>query len=332
MTNTWFPWALTALLGSAAVTLLVVLLLRLRSWRRRLRTAHTDHEQRLATQATSHAEETERIRSAHAQRLDAAQEQTQAAQVLTERLRGFCAQAINWELASRNLVASACADLSLHGALATNVMFVPVDAAPQSPFVAQIDHVLLTDRFALLIENKNWRGMVFDDVLPSSVLPSFGLLVEESALEPPFAIQLKRAEENGSSSQVAVMTRTGRQAPTTQVRIQARRFAEWVRTQEGVAPWFNTSVLYSHQDAAVFTPRSLPRRSMVRTDVMAGPSALRTVLARLHRENSQHAEASPVEVVGPLLSQHGADIFGFGNYSDRWTSALDLQHPAEATA
>lgn len=329
MSDTWIPWSVAALLAMATFAAVALLLLRRRRWQRSLQAERADHERRVHRREEEHAQESERVRTEHARELARADRRSQEARALADRLHSFSARALGPDLASRDLIASVCEDLALDGVLATNVVFVPVDVSAASPYVAQVDHVLLTDRFALLIENKNWRGVIFDGVRPSSILSAFSWLIDEADLEPPFALQFKRADVGESASDVAVMARSGKQAPTTQVRIQAHRLAGFVRAAQAEAPWFNTAVLYSHRQSTVYKPRAQGRGSTVRTDVMAGPSELRNVLARLHRENASAGSVSPLEVA-PLLARHGADMLGLGRHCHDWRSLVHQEKAARA--
>lgn len=85
--------------------------------------------------------------------------------------REFFRKGMKWDLASRNAIVSICRSLSVSGFLATNVVFDPSTTSKTEHFAAQIDHVLVTDSFVLIIENKRWKGLVFADKHPSAVSP-----------------------------------------------------------------------------------------------------------------------------------------------------------------
>ncbi|QGV66648.2 nuclease-related domain-containing protein [Clavibacter nebraskensis] len=178
------PWILVALVALVALLVLVLaLLLRERrrreaSARRALDEAAADAERRHIvdaserTRSLSVAEE-HRVRTVaeltavHAAELADAEERTRIAREDERAARDLLSATWGHEAASHAHIVAAFASARLSGILATNVVFSRT-GDDGARFVQQIDHVVVTSRTVLIIENKRWRGIVFDGVVPSS--------------------------------------------------------------------------------------------------------------------------------------------------------------------
>lgn len=336
MADAWVPWLAVGILGVAVAGALLALWLHRRQSVRSLEALRIEHarhldehtaatarqaaqaqveqDRRLSEQSAAAARRTALARAEHAAQLASALEDRDAATAQAEQLRVHAARSLEWELTSRAMIAAVCQDLSLSGVLATNIVFVPTDSSGPSPFVAQIDHVLLTEHVAVVIEHKRWRGVVFDGVLPSSVHPAFAALLDESALRSSFAVQIAPANE----SSLTLRTYTGAHAPTVQVRAQTKRLAQLLRSKDAAAPWFDTCVLYSHREAIVFAPPAVGSRARRDTAIAADREQLRRLLARLHAKAGAARDPSPVDAVVPALETLGADLLGLGDHAPRW--------------
>lgn len=308
MLDSWVPWFATAFFAATALAIYLLLRSRTRKAAEALVRAEEAGEQRLDETTAEHHRVLEATQTAHATALADEQARTHEAAERGEEFRREAATRIGWDLVSRDVIVGACEEVGLTGVLATNIVFVPYDARALTPFAAQIDHVLLTDHAALVIENKGWRGIVFDGVRPSAVDASYAAVLDDTDLEPPFSIQLAPEED----SALAVRTRRGGQSPQSQVRLQAKRLSDLVRADAGEPPWFHTCVLYSNSRVLLHTRPSSP--SATETDVVT-PRTLPEVLARIHGVQRRRAATSPLQLVAPLLAARGADMYGLGELS-----------------
>jgi len=304
------PWWLVIALGVVVVALLVVLEVR----RQRAKKVLAEREAR-------HAREAEALRRGHdtaaseaaaeADRRVAVVERDRDTAVDQERTtREFFARGAKFEAVSRELLTGVCHELGLDAVLVTNLVFVPREAAPGRPFVAQVDHVLLLDDLALVVENKHWQGVVLDGIAPADVHPALGVLLGD-APAASFGLQLKR----GSDDTVAVLSRSGGRSPATQVRTQARRVSQFVANAAPQRVWFDTCVLYSHPDALVHRRPVDKADSDVETHVAAGLDDLRQVVSTLRRQR-RSSSTVPVQALAQVFAAQGAEIRGFGAHAD----------------
>lgn len=234
---------------------------------------------------------------------------------------GLLRQGMKWELGSRRAIVGVCQRLQISGFLATNVIF---EAAPPPSngdrFVAQIDHVLVTDSFVLIIENKRWKGLVVSDKLPHEINPAFSHLISNFGLGDHFAVQI--APGSGSESTLAVRTRTATSAPCTQVRNQARQLSAYVASELGVKPWINTCVFYSHEGFHFEGPLKCTGSKGVTTAIAAGVERLRATIQGLMEVSNARPNPTQTTELGALCSKLGADVIGFGTYEERWGKSL----------
>ena len=296
-----------------AIVLAVALALVVWVWRRaRARAEETEREHIEARRLALEEQE-----SAHSHEIHALNREVIRSQAIADRFQQFAADLIGWELASRDLIGSVCDELGVNGVLATNVTFVPSESSPSAPFVTQVDHVLLTESGGLVIESKNWRGVVFDGRLPSSVHPAFGMLVPDDRLAHPFAVQLSRESTTGDG--VKVLVRSGGESPRTQVRAHARRLSQLVQREVGRSCWFNTSVLYSHPEVQLYAKARSAADGPAETAVVAGRAQLRSLIAGT-RQPSHRMPPPPLEETAAVFERLGADLRGLGTYAQRWVS------------
>lgn len=262
------------------------------------------NEQQLAELTTSHATAVTQLQDEREAAVQAARDERDRARGESERARQQIARVLGSEAVSRRLIAAACADVGLPGVLITNVVFVPEDS--RSTFFAQIDHVLLTRQAAIVIENKYWQGLVFDDVRPSSVIPSFGAMLDEDALEAPFAVQIRPV----SPSTWEILRHIGGDSPAVQVRRQAGRLAEHLRARLGEAPFLTTAVLYSYADATVHAKAMSRSAGGVSTRILSGSKGLTCMLTEVRQQ-------SPVALTAAQLEQLRAHFESLGAYTER---------------
>lgn len=276
-----------------------------------------DHTQALEQRERAHQGVVAQLESGSAAMVADARSAADAADARVDRFQYELGRSIGWgDQVSRQLLITACTDIGVDGVLATNVTFVPRDAPPDRPYVAQIDHVLLTDSFALIVENKYWRGLVFADRTPSSVHRALGLLLDESKIGKTFAIQMTSNTEGG----IGLLVHSEFDSPRTQVRRQAARLKEFIQDAGGSAPWFHTCVLYSHPKVEVFADESSPAAGSPGTVVATGLEDLRAKITKMCGKPRAGA-GSPLSIA-PMLEQLGADMYGLGDHAQRWTSPL----------
>lgn len=262
------------------------------------------HARRVAELEAGHASLLSSRSTAHARELALLDERLAAAVADAEEARGRLATTWESEAVSHALIAASCAAARLPGLLATNVVFVVTE--DERRFMAQVDHVLVTPRGALIIENKHWAGVVFDGVRPSSVHASFGALLQLPEGAETSAVQVRPDPQTGT---LVVRTHIGAKAPVKQVRIQSERLRAHRVREVGSAPWFQTVVLYSHADVVLHAAaEQRPGHSRVPTHVVRGAGGLSAVLAGLERGRGSTVEESAIERLERLFSSGGAHV------------------------
>ncbi|PPI00713.1 hypothetical protein C5C56_06720 [Rathayibacter sp. AY1D1] len=280
--NEYLPWAVAA-------ALLLALLITVVAGRRRRTAARAaaeqaaeeaseEHQRTIAERDRSHEAALKALTRARDAERDLSRTELETAQEEVEQTRDALARTWSSEAVSHTLIREACASAGLSGVLATNVVFVPVEARTTRRFLAQIDHLLLTRHGALIIEAKYWQGVVFDGVRPGTVHPSYGVLLDEDALPEAFAVQIAP----GTVSRWTVRTHVEQHVPARQVRIQAARLKEHLALNGLPTPWFETAVLYSHPDVRTYAP-GWQGTGAARTRILTGVDELTDALADLAR-------------------------------------------------
>lgn len=319
MTGDVLPWVVCAALVALVVVLGVVWRYRAKKAREALTTSGATHEAERAALIAAHEQDSSLLRIGHERDLAAEQEQRRVAEAAAQATREQLRKGMYWEEASQQVLAELCVELGVNGALVTNVVFVPVDTTRERKFVAQIDHLLLLESGALIVEAKNWRGLVFDGVTPSSVHPSFAGLLSETDLTPPFAIQISndsvRPKEGPVQLWWKVRVEAGYAAPATQARRQANRISEFTKQRLGFAPWFATCVFYSHPDATTHVaPQDRTANGSV-TTIVGNRDNLRDVIRDGAGRPSTALTPHQLEKLIGLFSTQGAHIDRFGTYA-----------------
>jgi hypothetical protein len=304
MGETWIPWA--------GMALLVVVVIVMGVWRKRdaARARAREAESGEANRRVLEQRDTD-----HRTELERRDQDARNTAAELEQFKRAASRRIEWELVARGEIVSVCEELGIDGVVATNIVFVPFDSSPASPFVTQVDHVLLTERCAVVIETKNWRGVVFDEKPPSSVHAGFGALIPDEILPASFAVKLAPTLESG---RVEVLSKIGKRAPRSQVRLHAKRLSRLMLASLGRSLWFDTMVYYSHPEVVLYAAET--GAGGVDTPAVAGRMQLRQALTRFQRGTGR--TGVPVDDVARILSEVGADVRGFGSFSARWTSPL----------
>jgi hypothetical protein len=265
-----------------------------------------------------HQQNLREIALAHESRLSELVTAEEGAQARAKRFHEMATKNVDWDLRSRALVLEACRNVGLHGVLATNVMFIPKSAPSASPFVLQIDHVLLTESFAMVIENKGWAGVVFDGVSPSSQHDALGALVNEDDLDGAYSVQIVRRKGNG----LTVRTHTRGDSPRTQVRRHASQLFKRLEHPSTSVPWFRTCVLYSNSRLRLYAGPNPAASDDKETSVVSGLAQLQSVLSNADIFERRRTKRVPIKTVGEQLSYIAGDMCGFGKYAQTWQSPL----------
>ncbi|PPH17316.1 hypothetical protein C5C90_09405 [Rathayibacter sp. AY1D4] len=299
--NEYLPWAVAAALLLALLITVVTGRRRRTAARAAAEEAAEEHQRTIAERDRSHEAALKALTRARDAERDLSRNELETAQEEVEQTRDALARTWSSEAVSHTLIREACASAGLSGVLATNVVFVPVDARTTRRFLAQIDHLLLTRHGALIIEAKYWQGVVFDGVRPGTVHPSYGVLLDEDALPEAFAVQIAP----GTVSRWTVRTHVEQHVPARQVRIQAARLKEHLALNGLPTPWFETAVLYSHPDVRTYAP-GWQGTGAARTRIVTGVDELTDALADLaRRPNTTIGEDAWGELSGFLAGCGG---------------------------
>lgn len=277
-----------------------------------------EHQQELREKERAVQQRLQATKTAHslALREGAAESMRLAEEATAYRERSI--KSMEWELGSRATIAEVCMSLGIDAVLATNVQFVARNTRGL-PFVVQIDHVLLTESKILVIENKQWKGTVFDCRLPGAVSPVLENLIPAKSLESSFALQIKVDDDNDSL--LHIMKRTGSKSPRSQVRRQAIRFSDHLKLIGGYPGWVHTCVFYSHPEATVYLGDEGKLDTGRPTKVVAGKDQLRKYLQEfVATHESSHRK--PALWVPSELAKSGVDLIGFGSYGRQWASGI----------
>ncbi|AJW78850.1 nuclease-related domain-containing protein [Clavibacter michiganensis] len=324
------PWAMQNALPWVLVALLVlVLALLLRERRRRaasardaLDAAAADAERQSILDATERTRslsvaEEHRVRTVaeltavHAAELAEAEVRTRIAREDERAARELLSATWGHEASSHAHIVAAFASARLPGILATNVVFSRT-GDDGARFVQQIDHVVVTSRTVLIIENKRWRGIVFDGVVPSSEHAAFAQLVDESSLGRTFAVQIARVSGRASSEERIVRSYIGRESPATQVRGQAVGLRELLEARLGLRVWCETAVLYSHDGATLVVRAEDRTEGGAVTRILAGRAALTAYVREMALSAGTGAERDLVEPLAALFRAGGAHVEPLG--------------------
>jgi hypothetical protein len=321
---TALPWILVVLLLLAALP--IALLAR----RRRLGAAAAiaEREQLLAAQSAEHDRSLRAAADAHGlamTRLErirteeraALEGEARTALADAEAARERLAATWGHEAASHVDLRTALSAAGLRGLLATNVVF-PWRSAAGDAFVHQLDHVVVVPRGVLGVENKRWRGVVFDGVPPRSVHESFAQLVDDDSLVDEdgrvgsFAVQIARLSSSPASPERIVRCHVGRAAPAAQARRQAADLRARLGEQGVALPWCDTAVYYSHPGASLHVRREDVTARGASTRIIAGPADLAVFARDLARSSERRIDEGLAARLSELFASAGAHVDRIG--------------------
>jgi hypothetical protein len=329
MIEGWISWTVIVVLLIAVFGVLRLHRIRVAALQETHANDKTSYERRLQASADKHLGEMAQARDVHNQSLrdtvsatDARLAEAVAARVdAEERAELFHKMAtrnVDWDLRSRALILKACENLELQGVLATNVMFVPDKNASESPFVVQIDHVLMTESFAMVIENKGWAGVVFDGIKPSSEHDAFGMLVNEDDLDGAYSVQI--IQSNGTKLDVRTHVRSA--SPRSQVRRHSSQLKKHLEPSNPRIPWLRTCVLYSNSRLRLYAAPNPPASDDNETSVSSSLAQLQSLLSGVDKYERRRGRRVMVKALGEQLSHIAGDMCGFGRYAETWQSPL----------
>ncbi|MGW6034878.1 nuclease-related domain-containing protein [Gordonia terrae] len=262
-------------------------------------------------------------------------ELTAANDVASERyrkLRSAYVKAIGLgDLVSRDRIINACNTLGLDAVLLTNIVFRPVDAKDNTPFRAQIDHLVLTETGILVVENKYWKGLTFHTASHRGQYPALDHLLGDidttDGSSQAIALVPQSGSEGGDSASQHLIKVSIRPAPAEQVRRQAIRLREYAHTNGIELPWVDTCVFYSHSESHVIHPQYDNQTTIV-SDSGGLESCLRATFQKVPPKTGV-----PINTLIKALAPLGPDIEGLGSFANQWESPLTSvgKHPRLAS-
>lgn len=212
------------------------------------------------------------------------------------------------------MLLEAAARCRLDGFLLTNLR--ALGRGEKGYFQAQVDHVLVTTRGVVAVENKYWRGVVFDGTTPESVHSHWAHVIRVPAELDEFAVHLSRESGAPGDGDVALRARLhrGPQAPRAQARRNALFVHNTIAGRGGrQAPWVVPLVFYSHSESTVHTADGAAGRGATSsTPVVTSGEEL---LDWLRRSLATRRETD-VDVVAAwnALARHASEAYEIGGF------------------
>lgn len=238
-----------------------------------------------------------------------------------DRARFLAASGLKWELSSRELLVKACSEAGLDAIVATNIVFAPGDSESGKPYCAQLDHLVITEKAIVLIDSKNWAGVIFDGMRPSSLAGALSVLTDEQSLPDSYAICWSR--DGGEA--LRVRSRLGQDSPVTKIRRQARRFNHHLKAQLTSAPFVQTCVFYSHPESRVLSKAAAPADGTWPTRI-ASVRSIRQVLVDAQSGGPTGPTSQQLTGLVEILRGLGADLYGVGRFAADLVSPVPLDY------
>lgn len=285
------------------------------------------HDTTLAELAVRNDSQTQQRLTEHETEISRLQAERDAAVRAGTASQQLAGQGMRWELASRELLVDACTAAGLDAIIATNIVFPPHDDEATAPYCVQLDHLVITEKAVVLVDNKNWKGLIFDGKKPSSMAGSLSILFDETALPTSYAISLKR-DSDGS---VSVRSKLDHESPAFQVRRQARRFHGHLAARHGSAPYVQTCVFYSHPDARVWTD-GLDEGEKGRSTRIASARTIQKALIDVQSSGSGALTSHQLTQLVATVRELGADVHGTGRFASEFASPVPLTFRVPARA
>lgn len=339
-------WVALSFALGATITVIIALVVRMRA-NRRWRAMLDDRQNAAEVERKALTAEAERAHAELRQQKQELQEEAEARlehlaleheaafrgrRMLVDFLKDRARRSIETELVSREAILRASETLGLNDVLATRTFLLVQEGMSTNRHVIQLDHVLLTDAGALLIDHRTWDGVIFDGVRPSEAQPAFENLVDDAALRPPFALQITSGASSTPDSNapaggptagsLRVLTHLGQSAPRSRALARATHLAHFSEQALGESIAVDTCVFYSNASATVYTDAATITPSADRTAVVADEAQFLDLLARRERARRRPLDVEQIERLTELLHEQGAKIDAFGDYA-RLTPAAE---------
>jgi len=283
------------------------------------RELQSTHSETLAAITARHEAEAKQHLDAHDEQVRALTAERDAAIANEEGSRMLAGRGLRWELASREVLADACEAAGLDAIIATNIVFSPRDEGASAPYCAQLDHLVITEKAVVLVDSKNWKGLILDGKKPSSLAGALGVLFDEATLPTSFAIAVSR----DGNERLKVRTRLGAESPAAQVRRQARRFYRHLAGQHGSAPYLQTCVFYSHPDARVWTG-GLDETERAQPTRIASVRTIQKALLDAQTGGPAGPSSHQLTQLVATVRELGADLHGTGRFASEFRSPVPL--------
>ncbi|MDT0117793.1 nuclease-related domain-containing protein [Microbacterium sp. PRF11] len=320
-------WTVCAV--AAAISLALPLWMR-RRYRSTADATRRDHAAAMTALEAEHVQAREELRASLSAAIVTEASAREAERQRAEAILDYARRALTWDQVAHADIVAALEAERIDAVVATNV--VRTVAAEGRAFVAQIDHVLLTDRDAVVIEGKHWTGLTFDGVRPHEAHAGLGALFDEDDLSGEFALNLTR-RPGGTlavrlTSTATFAAGTTNRPPRAQARAHAAHLKDALVAAGHDVAWVTPAVYYSHRDGVLVadTPATSTSPGRVagrtQTPVVGDPRTLQRWLGRTLRPGRSSTPAWDLEGIADQLSAWGANLEGTGSYRDRWRSML----------
>ncbi|WP_295033568.1 nuclease-related domain-containing protein [uncultured Microbacterium sp.] len=283
------------------------------------RELQSTHDETLAGLTARHDTETKQRLDAHAEQVRTLTAERDAAIANEEGSRLLAGRGLRWELASREVLVDACEAAGLDAIVATNIVFSPRDEGSLAPYCAQLDHLVITEKAVVLVDSKNWKGLILDGKKPSSLAGALGVLFDENALPTSFAISVTP----DGAERLDVRTHLGSDSPASQVRRQARRFHQHLLAQHGSAPYVQTCVFYSHPDARLWTS-GLDETAHAQPTRITSVRTIQKALLDAQTGGPAGPSSHQLTQLVATVRELGADLHGTGRFASEFRSSVPL--------
>lgn len=283
------------------------------------RELQSTHTATIATLTAQHDTETKDRLGAHEERVRVLTAERDAAVANEEASRLLAGRGLRWELASREVLVDACEAAGLDAIIATNIVFSPRDEGSIAPYCAQLDHLVITEKAVVLVDSRNWKGLILDGKKPSTLAGALGVLFDESALPTSFAISVSR----DGGERLDVRTLLGADSPASQARQQARLFHQHLTARQGSAPDLQTCVFYSHPDARVWTG-GLDVAEHAQPTRIASVRTIQKALLDAQTGGPAGPSSHQLTQLVTAVRELGADLHGTGRFATEFRSSVPL--------
>lgn len=231
-----------------------------------------------------------------------------------EKVRRWAATGMRWEANSRDRILAVAEELGLDGFVGTNVCFRAVGR--NRSYVHQIDHLLVSQKGVLVIDSKNWNGLIFHPAVEKG--NSIARRIERFELLRGLSSSARYVLHVRPEERPTVLRDNSPREPVKQVRTQAKALSRYLALS-GMhkVPFIATCVYYSHP-GSILVNGSFRDES---THVVDG-TGLKSALAA----KRDGCDDQVIRWLAAWTARYGADVHGLGRYRDQFRSAFpDLE-------